>query len=119
LRRETVAGQAHHDDDECDHHPAQHYDHLMLLGLTDGPRAPRDRVQDHHGPHAQAGEAKRPAKNRGQDDGGRVDGDASGKSAQEQEQERRQLAGLAIESALKKLVGGVDPKLEIARNEGD
>ena len=103
--------------DEGGEHAAEDDGHLPFLGKVHGGAATGDGVNDGEEAGADDGEVEPPAEDGGEDDGGRVDGDAGLETALEDEDARAEEAGFAVEALAKILVGGVDAELAVNREK--
>jgi hypothetical protein len=79
----------------------------MAVSMPAEIAAAGDRVDDHEQPGEHDDEVERPAEHRGDDDRGRVDRDAGGETALQQEEAGAEQARLLVEPLTEELVGGV------------
>jgi len=102
-------------------HAQEDHRRLLRLGAAHRPGAAGDGVGDHESAHDQDGQRQIPAEEHRQNQRRRVDRQACGQAALEQEQERRQQPGLGVEPLLEVFVRGEDfqPVVDGHRHRGD
>ena len=103
--------------DEGCHHPAKDYGQLVFLGEAHRFAATGHGVNDDQQPAEDDGEIQPPAQHGGEDDGRRIDRDAGGEPALQEEQPRAEEACFGIEAPAQKLVGSVDVQTPVHRQE--
>ena len=98
-------------------HPDEDDHHLVALREADDLRAADDRVGDDETARQPDGQIQIPAEHRGENDGRRVDGDAAGDAALDQEEKRAEQSRLLVEALAEIFVGGENLQPLIDRNE--